>query len=149
LLDEFTAEEIEVVFAHELGHHVYRHLQKGMAVGVVLSLAGFWLVDWLLGRIAPDLGYHGVGDPAALPLLMLVLAVFGLLFVPAQNALSRFFERQCDRYALVRTGNRDAYRAAFTKLAAMNKADPQPHPLVVFLFHDHPPIAERLAMAAP
>jgi hypothetical protein len=29
----------------------------------------------------------------------------------------------------------------------MNKADPDPHPLVVWLFEDHPPIRERLALA--
>jgi hypothetical protein len=29
----------------------------------------------------------------------------------------------------------------------MNKADPDPHPVVVFLFDDHPPIRQRLALA--
>ena len=42
---------------------------------------------------------------------------------------------------------RDAYRSAFTKLARMNKADPDPHPVVVWLFDDHPPIRQRLALA--
>src|SRR5947209_9215832 len=48
LLDQFTPEEIEVVFAHEVGHHVYHHLPKLIAVSVLLSLAGFWLVDVVL-----------------------------------------------------------------------------------------------------
>jgi len=61
--------------------------------------------------------------------------------------VSRFFERQCDRYALERTRNPIAYRSAFTKLATLNKSDPDPHPVVVCLYHDHPPIRERLAMA--
>jgi STE24 endopeptidase len=147
LLAEFTPEEIEVVFAHEVGHHVYRHLPKMIVVGTLLALAGFWLVDLVLGAIARPLGYEGLADPAALPLFALVLAVFGLLLSPVQNALSRFFERQCDTYALRRTGNREAYRAAFTKLARMNKSDPDPHPLVAWLFYDHPPIRQRLALA--
>ena len=46
-----------------------------------------------------------------------------------------------------RTKTPGAYRSAFLKLARMNKADPDPHPLVVWLFDDHPPIRERLAMA--
>jgi hypothetical protein len=29
----------------------------------------------------------------------------------------------------------------------LNKDDPCPNPVAVFLFHSHPPIAERLAMA--
>jgi STE24 endopeptidase len=66
---------------------------------------------------------------------------------PLQNAVSRHFERQCDRYALERTGKHEAYKSAFTKLARQNKADPDPHPLEVFLFHSHPPIRQRLAAA--
>jgi STE24 endopeptidase len=147
LLGEFTPEEIEVVFAHEVGHHVHRHLPKMIVAGVVLAAAGFWLVDLALHRAAPALGYAGFDDPAALPLILLVLALLGLVLAPAQNAVSRFFERQCDRYALEKTGLVQAYRSAFLKLARLNKADPDPHPLVVWLFDDHPPIRERLAMA--
>ena len=80
-------------------------------------------------------------------MLLLVLTVFGLVLSPAQNALSRFFERQCDRYALDRTGMPLAYRSAFVKLARINKSDPDPNPVIAWLFYDHPPIRERLAMA--
>jgi STE24 endopeptidase len=147
LLDQFTPEEIEVVFAHEVGHHVHRHLPKMIVVSVVLATAGFWLVHTILGQIAGNLGYRNYADPAALPLLLLVLTVFGLILSPAQNALSRFFERQCDRYALDRTKQPLAYRSAFVKLARINKSDPDPNRLVAWLFYDHPPIRQRLAMA--
>jgi STE24 endopeptidase len=147
LLDSFTPEEIEVVFAHEVGHHVHRHLAKMIVYRVVLSLAGFWLVDVILRWAAPTLGYQGLTDPAALPLVLLVLTVFGLILSPLGNALSRFFEVQCDTYALQQTGRADAFRSAFAKLARMNKSDPDPHPAVVWLFYDHPPIRERLALA--
>jgi STE24 endopeptidase len=66
---------------------------------------------------------------------------------PLQNAVSRRFERQADRYALERTGLKDAYLSAFRKLARLNKDDPSPHRLDVLLFHSHPSVAERLAMA--
>jgi STE24 endopeptidase len=149
LLDGFSPEEIEVVFAHELGHHVYRHLLKMIAAEVILAAVTLWLADRALAALAPILGYASPTDPASLPLLLLVLTAFALLIMPAQNAVSRHFERQCDRYALQRTGNVEAYRSAFTKLAAVNKADPNPHPMVVWLFHDHPPISERIALAGP
>ena len=64
-----------------------------------------------------------------------------------QNAISRRYERQSDRYALRRTGLKDAYVSAFRKLARLNKDDPDPHWLEVLLFHSHPPIGQRLAMA--
>ena len=96
---------------------------------------------------APALGYRAWDEPGALPLVLTVLTVFGLLLMPAQNALSRFFERQCDQYALDRTGNAPAYRSAFIKLARMNKADPDPSPWIVWLLYDHPAIRSRLALA--
>lgn len=147
LLEKFSPEEIEVVFAHEIGHHVHRHLPKLVAWIVATSFIGFYLIDVILRHSASALGYPAFDDPAALPLLMLVPAVFGLVLTPVQNALSRYFERQCDRYALERTHQPEAYRSAFVKLARMNKSDADPHPLVVWLFEDHPPIRERLAMA--
>lgn len=147
LLTQFTPEEIEVVFAHEVGHHVYRHLLKAIVLNVFVSLAGFWLVHQVLTACAATLGYQGIADPAALPLLLFVLAVFGLTLSPLLNALSRFHERQCDQYALDRTQNKAAYRSAFIKLATINKSDPDPHPLVALFFYDHPPIRARLAMA--
>ncbi|MCC6418365.1 MAG: M48 family metalloprotease [Gemmataceae bacterium] len=147
LLEQFTPEEIEVVFAHEVGHHVHHHLPKMIAWSVVLSAVGFWVVDWVLRAGAERLGYTAFNDPAALPLVLLVLTLFGLALGPVQNAISRFFERQCDRYALDRTRDPRAYRAAFVKLARLNKSDPDPNPLVAWLFYDHPPIRQRLAMA--
>lgn len=147
LLEQFTPEEIEIVFAHEVGHHVHRHLVKMIAVKVVLSLVGFFLVDAFLRTAAVGLGYTSYSDAAALPLVLLVLTLFGLVLSPAENALSRLFERQCDRYALDRTANAAAYRSAFIKLAKINKSDADPNPIVAWLFYDHPPIRERLAIA--
>ncbi|MFN4258050.1 MAG: M48 family metalloprotease [Gemmataceae bacterium] len=147
LLEQFTPEEIEVVFAHEVGHHVHRHLPKMIVWSVVVSAVGFFLVDTVLRWLAPRLGYVSFDQPAALPLVLLWLALLGFLLAPLNNAISRFFERQCDRYALRRTGFVDAYRSAFAKLAKLNKSDPDPHPLVVWLLYDHPPIRERIALA--
>lgn len=148
LLDSFSPDEIQVVFAHEVGHHVYRHIPKLMALGFFYSLLGFWICDRVLSLwIGP-----AVYDPRqlpiyALPMLMFVLGVFSLVLGPLQNIASRRFERQCDRFALVRTGMREAYISAFRKLAKLNKDDPNPPWLAVLLFHSHPPIGERIAMA--
>jgi STE24 endopeptidase len=150
LLDRFSPDEIEVIFAHEIGHHVHRHIRKMIFTGLVYSVVGFWVCNVIL--LAWARAEYGTASayelpPATLPLLMLVLTVFSLLLEPLQNAISRRYERQCDRYALTRTGLREAYISAFRKLARLNKDDPDPHPLEVFLFHSHPPISERLAMA--
>jgi STE24 endopeptidase len=150
LLNNFSPAEIAVVFAHEIGHHVFRHVRKMMLLGLVISVAGFWVCDRLLMGWAA----HG-GQPldyATLPIwtepwIMLVLSVFGLFLEPLMNGISRHHERQCDRYALERTGQREAYLSAFSKLARQNKDDPCPHWFEVLWLHDHPSIGERLAIA--
>ena len=149
LLDGFTHDEIEVIFAHEIGHHVQRHIPKLIATGLLFMLGGFWMCDFVLrGWMQYVLGgvdYSSL-PVSSLPLLMFSLTAFSLVLEPVQNVLSRRYERQCDRYALSRTGLSEAYLSAFRKLAVLNKDDPCPNPIAVFLFHSHPPIAERLAM---
>lgn len=150
LLDRFSPEEIEVVFAHEVGHHVHRHMAKMLGAGLVLTLSGFWLVDQLLLGWVEAAG--GPADYSSLPAwslapLMLILTLFFQLLEPLQNALSRRHERQADGYALRHVASVEAYRSAFAKLARINKDDPSPHWLEVALFHSHPPIADRLRMA--
>ncbi len=150
LLDKFTPDEIEVIFAHEVGHHVHRHIHKLIAAGLVFTAVGFWVSDRALAawvEQAQGIFRHSQLPVFALPMLMLILSVFGALLGPLQNAISRHFERQSDRYALERTGKRSAYIAAFRKLARLNKDDPDPHWLEVVLFRSHPPISQRVAMA--
>ncbi len=146
LLDKFSPDEIEVIFAHEIGHHVHRHIPKMIATGVIISLFSFWMLDrvlvWWAGTPTA-----AAAPTSSLPLVMFTLMAFMLVLAPLQNAISRHYERQCDRYALMRTNNATAYRSAFTKLAKLNKADMEPNPIEVILLHSHPPIAKRLAMA--
>lgn len=150
LLERFSPAEIEVIFAHEVGHHVFRHIRKLLASGVVYSAAGFWICNLALAgwvKSAQGSFQYSQLPVFALPMLMLLLMLFGLVVGPLQNAISRYYERQSDHYALVRTRARDAYVSAFRKLARLNKEDPEPNRLAVALFYSHPPIAERVAMA--
>jgi len=150
LLDRFTPEEIEVIFAHEVGHHVFGHIRKMILAGIFYSAAGFWVCDRLLAawvrRVDGTFDY-ATAPVYAVPLVMLVLTIFAGVLEPLQNGISRRYERQCDGYALRRTGLKDAYVTAFRKLARLNKDDPQPHWLDVLLFHSHPPISRRLKLA--
>jgi STE24 endopeptidase len=150
LLDSFHAREIEVVFAHEVGHHVYHHLAKMTLLGLIYTAVSFWVCDRVLVAWVTALegSFRYAECPVhAVALIMFVVTLFSLVLSPLRNGLSRRFETACDRYALQVTGDAEAYRTAFTKLARLNKTDPHPHPLEVFLLHDHPPVAARLALA--
>lgn len=153
LLEHFSLDEIAVIFAHEVGHHVHRHIRKMILFGGLYSLVAFYLCDlmlrlWLKGAAGGEGGVDYANLPIfVLPVLLLTIHLFSTLLEPLQNGLSRYFERQADRFALDVTKNREAYLSAFSKLAKQNKDDPNPHRVEVFLFHSHPPIAERIAMA--
>lgn len=147
LLDKFTEDEVEAVLAHELGHHVHRHMLQGLAVQVAATFLGFFLVDMALRRFGGFLGFAGLEDFANLPLLVLVGTMLALVLLPAVNAHSRSMERQADAYALGAVPNRLAFVSSMEKLAALNLAERKPHPWIEFVFHSHPSIEKRIALA--
>ncbi len=147
LLDSFSADEIETVLAHELGHHVYNDLTTGIVVQSTLTLFGFWLADLVMRWGISFFGYAGLTDPATLPLLMIALSVFGLVTMPLGNLWSRWREVHADRYALTTTRKPQAFISAMTRLANQNLADAEPPAWVEFLLHSHPSISKRVAMA--
>jgi len=147
MLAEYSDEEIEVVLAHELAHHVHGDIWKGVVFESVLILAGFYLASRLLSVLVGPLGLRGVADPAGLPLLLLAAGGVSLAMVPIAHAMSRRFERSADRYALHLTRNPSAFISAMRRLGAQNLAEDQPSKIVQWLFYSHPPIKERIAAA--
>ncbi len=148
LLANYSADEIEAVLAHELGHHVHRHLPKSIALQVVTTLVGFWAANQVLGVAIHRLHWFGsLADFANLPLLALVAAVLSFLLLPAMNAFSRFNERQADRYCFSAVPSVAPFISAMRKLGEQNLAEQQPSRFVEWFFHSHPSIAKRVAAA--
>lgn len=147
LLAEHSDDEIEVVLAHELAHHVHRDIWSAIAIESALLAAGFYLADRILGGLAGAFGLAGKADMAALPLLLLAVGGVSLALMPLAHAFSRAAERRADRYALTMTRNPDAFISAMRRLAAQNLAEERPSRLVEALFHSHPSTAARIAAA--
>jgi STE24 endopeptidase len=144
LLAHFSAPEIEVVLAHELAHFRHHDVWKGLALGAAVTTAGLWLSDlWLRAAVGSDLA-----NVEHLPLLALALTLFALVTSPLTNAWSRRAEYRADADALEMTRDGAAFESAMRKLAGQNLADMEPHPVVEFLFHDHPALSKRIAKAA-
>jgi STE24 endopeptidase len=147
LLAEYSDDEIEMVLAHELGHHVRRDIWKGIALEAVLAFAGFYVAARLLATCAPLAGLRGVADIAGLPLLALGATAVSLVFAPLANAVSRRQERCADRYALALGGNAAAFVSAMRRLASQNLAEEHPSWLARIFFYSHPPVRERIEAA--
>ena len=147
LLADYSEDEIEVILAHELAHHVHRDLWRGLAVQAAALAGGFWIASMLLAALADRLGLRGLSDPAGLPLLLLIGGVWSFAILPLANAVSRAQERAADRYALQATRNVDAFVTAMKRLSQQNLAEEYPSPMVRWLFYSHPPIRERIDAA--
>ena len=147
LLADYSEDEIEVILAHELAHHVHRDLWRAIAVQSLGLGAGFFIASLILRAIAEPLGLRGLADPAGLPALLLIGGVWTLVLMPLVNALSRMQERAADRYALQTTRNVDAFVTAMKRLSQQNLAEEYPSKIVRWLFYSHPPIRERIDAA--
>jgi STE24 endopeptidase len=147
MLAEYSDEEIEVVLAHELAHHVHGDIWKGLLFESGLILAGFYLASRALDAVIVPLGLRGVSDVAGLPVLVLAGGAVSLVMVPVAHAISRAYERSADRFALTLTRNPDAFVSAMRRLGAQNLAEEQPSTVVRWLFYSHPPLRERITAA--
>lgn len=147
MLSAYSDDEVEVVLAHELGHHVHGDIWKGLAIQAGIIILGFAAGDWALSAFGEELRVTGPADVAGLPLILLAFGAISALARPLQFAFMRLCERRADRFALTLTRNPDAFISAMRRLGAQNLAEAQPSGLVRWLFYSHPPIDERISSA--
>ena len=148
LLARLTPEQTRFVVGHELGHYVLGHVWVNILVSWALTLMGLYgahrSAAFLLARFGTRFGFTTLGDPASLPLLMVLLSLFSFLISPAALALSRHHEQQADRFGLDLTGDNEAAATAFVALQKQNLAVPRPSLLYKIFRASHPPIGERV-----
>lgn len=154
-----TRPEIAFIFAHELGHYALEHVVLGIALSCAGLLPLFWLTHvitrGLLRRWGRAWGAEAMDDLAAVPALLLVLAVLSAAGEPMGNAVSRRMEHNADVYGqeavhtILPEGEIQALgRQSFQTLGETSLQDPAPHPVFDLWFGTHPPIRERAAFAA-
>jgi STE24 endopeptidase len=147
LLAHYSDDEIEVILAHEIGHHVNRDITKGLALEALLIVLGFAAAAMALDAGWARLGLSSPSDVAGLPILLLMGGAVSVAATPVVNAISRANEKRADRFALDVTRRPAAFVSAMRRLAAQNLAEERPSAAVRLLFHTHPPIEQRIALA--
>jgi Zn-dependent protease with chaperone function len=155
-IQHMSPDEVLFVTGHEMGHYVLNHVRNGIlvscAVLVFFLYLSFRLLHWMLRRWGETWSIRGQDDLAALPVLILLLTVFGFLSTPITNAYSRHVEHQADQYGLeVIHGlipNAPVVAAhAFQVLGEVDLEEPNPSTAVKFWFYNHPPLDERMRFA--
>ena len=149
LLNRSSEAEIAAVMGHEMGHYVLNHVLWSL---LFLSLLAATIL-YLVSRIAPGLiakygerwGIRDIGDPASLPVLGILIAVFSLLATPLTNTLIRVDESQADAFGLDVAKEPDGFASIAMKLSEYRKIEPGP--IEEALFFDHPSGATRVRMS--
>ena len=147
-IKKLDADQLLFVLGHEMGHYVLDHvLQELIAISLFL-LAALWLIHrvagWILRRYNARIGFSELGDVASLPLLLLILNLFGFILTPLAFAYTRHLEHEADRFGLEVTHDNHACATAFVVSGESNLAYPRPGLLYKLWRADHPTRGERI-----
>jgi len=149
LLNRCSPEAIFAVMGHEMGHYVMNHIYKMMVFVAILMVLIFVVlrraVDWSLAKWGERWQIRGVGDPAVLPLAMIVISTIGLLYTPVNNTLVRTQEYEADIFGLNTSRQPDGFAEAALILGEYRKMEPGP--VEEFIFFDHPSGRTRIFAA--
>jgi STE24 endopeptidase len=141
LLPPFDEGEQKVVLAHELAHHSQEHLPRGLGWFAIFAVPG----AWILMRATRSRG--GMGVPEAVPVALIVVAVFQLVTAPLSNHISRRMEAEADWKALQVTEDPASLEGIMLAFSETSLGDPDPPAWTQALLGTHPALADRVAMA--
>lgn len=148
LVNDFDEDEIIAVFAHELTHFKHNDTRHLAALNLLQFLPVVLLLLWVATDPAcmTQMGFDSLNFGMVFIVLFqaVLFPVMTLIQIP-MSAFSRMQERRADGYPAT-VGLGDALIRALKKLARLNFANLNPHPLNVKLSYDHPPIAERIRL---
>ena len=149
LLERTDPDEVAAVMGHELGHYVLGHIWRTVFILALIMAVGLFIT----ARVAPRLierhggkwGVRSISDPAAIPLLSLILTAYFFAATPALNSLVRITESEADQFGLDTAREPDGFAKVSMRLSEYRKIEPGP--VEEMLFFDHPSGATRVRMA--
>jgi STE24 endopeptidase len=141
LRDPFDPDEQKTVLAHELAHHSQGHLPEGIGWFAIFAVPGAFVL------MLATKGRGGMGAAQAVPLALLVAAIFELVTAPAANLVTRRMEREADWKALEVTRDPPALQGVMVGFVETSLSDPDPPGWVEFMTGTHPSLEDRVAMA--
>ena len=148
LVDRLEPGEVLFVMGHEIGHYVLRHTLTVILGATLLATLSLLVVHRVAGRLIARFhqrfGFDRLDDVASLPLLALVGGLVMLATMPAALAVSRWQEREADRFGLEMTGDNQAAARAFVRLHDENLAVPRTGLLYRLWRGSHPDLADRI-----
>jgi len=147
-LQKLQKAEILTIMAHEMGHYVEKHIYWSIAMAFIFGFftmrLAFLLLPFAIQRWSHLWGLRGLHDLAAIPLLLVYLALISFILMPIENTASRIMEHRADQYAMKMTGDGDAAISAFQKIAKDNLSPVTQPKLLIWFNGTHPTIEQRI-----
>jgi STE24 endopeptidase len=149
LLRRGSAEEIQAIMGHEMGHYVMNHVYKLIMFFLIVIVLAFaylrWSLDWTLQRWGEKWQIRAVSDTAVLPLVVLLVYILGFVLTPVLNTFVRTQEYEADMYGLNTSRQPDGFAQAAIHLGEYRKMNPGP--VEEWIFFDHPSGRNRIYAA--
>ena len=138
LYKKFPMEQVEAVFAHELGHQVHNDLWKGILLSSGILYVSFFVTDWMVQLYV--LPYFGadVARPYGMLLFFIVLSVVQTPVGWIQNLFSRWRERMADDFGKSTTGLGAPLADALERLTYQNRGPFKPNVILEWFTYSHP-----------
>ncbi len=147
LVEGSKDDEVELVLAHEIGHWKHNHIWKGISLALIGSFLILFIVNRTINWSEGRFGMETIDEVGVLALIFLIVGILGLVGMPVQNAISRYFERQSDWESLTLTDKPDIFIDVEKNLSIKNLSDVEPGRFIKWLLYTHPPVMERIKMA--
>jgi len=145
LLENYTPDEIEATLAHELSHHKHQHFWRLNLLNFVSMLLNFLIIKLILDKVSAVGLITAPYSINAFPIIAIVFILYGICSLPFLNLVSRRYEAQADKDAIVITGKPFVFAKLIEKLTLQNLSDPSPGVIAKNFFFDHPPASERIS----
>ncbi|MGN1401454.1 MAG: M48 family metallopeptidase [Bacillus sp. (in: firmicutes)] len=148
-LQKLEEREILFIMAHEMAHYVEKHIYIGIALYLILGLAGFWLtarmMEYIINRWGDGLRVKSVNSSSALLVFLCIFSFLSFVSSPFSNAVSRYQETRADAYAMKITNDPEAAVKTFQELSKSSLSQVNPPGLVKIFRYSHPTMLERIS----
>jgi STE24 endopeptidase len=140
LLKKGTHDEVLAVLGHEMGHYVMDDATTLLLSMTAVALVAFLFLqmgfDALVSVFGGNWDVRHIDDPAGLPVLAALAAIFLMLATPVTNTITRTAEIHADIFGVNAVRKPDAFATVVLKVANYRKLDPAPWEEAIF--YDHP-----------
>jgi STE24 endopeptidase len=146
LVEKLTLEEIVSVLAHEIGHFKKRHILKKLVFSIFTTAIMFFLLSIFINnpKLFEAFKIENISLYAGLFIFFFLWRPINFIFSVWSNFLSRKYEYQADKFAVLTYKKPEAFISALKKLSIDHLSNLTPHPLKVFFHYHHPPVLDRI-----